>query len=400
MTIGLIGLYAVLLCPFIISMPPGGVKYLIARFTQLVCVALWGVLHLKKRNPVRPENRIFIYSVHLWWIVLIAVSLLRVPQLQFTQFNYWITVWNILLMAELYWSKDFVRHLFSLNVLFSLLIYLHVVLFILYPDGLWYETDWIGVGDKTRHLFGNYNQTGFIALIALMVNGLYVLHTGRGRLNMILLAIVSLVVAVVVGSMTSVIGLLVLTAYFLLRKMIKHPAAWIAAFFVVYVLFFVVIVWSGNNIKDWPLVATFLEDVLGKDSTFTLRIYLWINSVTLIHLSPWFGYGVQGVEWMAEQIGGSGAHDIWLMILLEGGAVLCTLFIAILANIFITAAKHRSAQSTYAVVCLCVALLMSLFETYHYVSLFAIVIIAYYTCVIKPENHSKHTTQISQVIQQ
>lgn len=255
------------------------------------------------------------------------------------------------------------------------------MLYIVFPEGLWYEESWIGTGDKARYLFGNYNQTGIVSLIALMVSGAYTLQTGRGKTNMLFLSLASLGTIAAMGSTTSTVGILLVVLYFYLQKAVKHPYLWICLFLVAYIVFFALIVWQGNAIDDWPLLASFVENVLGKNTTFTMRIYLWLRSVALIIDNPWTGYGVQGVEWMVDQIGGSGPHNLWLMILLEGGLVLCALFIAIIVKLFVSAFRHDSSRSAYMVVCVSVALLMSLFETYHYVCIFSIFVIAYYVCV-------------------
>ena len=136
--------------------------------------------------------------------------------------------------------------------------------------------------------------------------------------------------------------------------------------------------------------------MLGKNSTFTMRIYLWLESVLMIMQSPWTGYGVQSVDWMVDNIGGSGPHNLWLMILLDGGLVLCGLFIGIIASVFVSAAKRSSSQSAYAIVCICVALLMSLFEAYHFICIFAMLTIAYYICVIKYDKKKKNAVVIAE----
>lgn len=393
LTLGLVGVYAVLLCPFIIATPKSGFSYLIARLLQLLSIVIWVVLHLRNVRPIRKENQLFVYTMHLWWMALIAITFICVPTLQFTQINYWITIWNILLMAELYWNKDFGRHLYALTLLFSFLVYLSAVLYVLFPDGLWVEEDWVGAGDKERFLFGNYNQTGVISLMALLICGVYSLQTKRGYLNMLLLSVVSIATVIAMGSMTSTVGLVLVTAYFFLHRLIKHPMIWIGAFLLIYVLFFVVIVWQGNDIQNWPIMAVFVENVLGKDSTFTMRIYLWIESIAMIQSSPWIGYGAQTVDWMVDQIGGSGPHNLWLMVLLRGGIVLCAGTIVLFATIFSKAMKHRSARSAFSAVCICVTLVMSLFESYHFVCIFTILIVAYYACVVKIDKKKKPVVQ-------
>lgn len=402
LTAGLIGIYALLLCPFVIAVPKTGMSYWIDRLLQLFSVALWIGLHIKKRRAIKAENKPFVGLVHLWWIGLIVISFIFVPRLQFTHVYHWLTVWNILLLAELYWQKNCVRHLNALRILLSLLVYLSTFLFILFPEGLWYDDEWIGYGDKARYLFGNYNQTGIVSLITLMVNGAYALHTGHGNKNMLLLSLASIATIIAMGSMTSTVGIVIVAAYFFLRKLIRHPFMWIGAFLLAYVAFFAIVVWKGNDIDSWPALAGFVENVLGKNTTFSSRVYLWIESIALIINSPWIGYGAQGVEWMVDNIGGSGPHNLWLMILLEGGIVLCGMFIAIIVDILITTVKHKSPRSAFMAVSISVAMLMSLFETYHFVCIFAIFIIAYYVGVSHRDKKAKSikVTNKSEIVEQ
>lgn len=385
LTFGLTAVYAVLLCPFIIATPKSGLSYAIARTIQLLSILVWLMLHIKMRHSFKRESWPFVCSIHLWWIVLIVLTFLYVPQKHFSLINFWLVTWNIILLTNLHKYFCYDRLLSALNILLSGLIYLSAILFILYPSGLWQENDWAGFGDNTRHLFGNYNQTGIVALMALLVSGNYTMQTGRGRTNMFLLTLTSIAMVIAMGSMTSTMGLIIIIAYFYLRRFIRHPFAWISVFVCLYITFFFLVVWNGISIDKWPAIAQFVENVLGKDLTFTARVYLWKDSVELIQAHPLTGYGVQGVEWMADHIHGSGPHNIWLMMLLEGGIILCSLFIIITTSVFAAAYKRHNSQSAYATICVCAMLLMSLFETYHFICLFTILIIAYYTCITMPD---------------
>ena len=375
---GLFGLYALLVCPFIIAYPKTDIAYYITRCLQMVCVLVWVALQVKNGLRVSLENKFFIYSIHAWWIFLIVNTFLQVPIRQFTQIYYWITIWNIILIAKLYWKEDFTRHLYHIGVLFSFLVYLNTILFILFPHGLWIDTEWIGTGDKTRYLFGNYNQTGIVGLISLLVWGIYTLKTGLGKRNMHWLMLCTIGVVTAMGSMTSTVGILIICAYLLFYRRIKKPFRWLGIFFVLYILFFVVIVWQGQTIANWPILADFIVNVLHKNITFSSRIFLWRNAVKIILDSPIIGYGARDVAWMVHEIGGSGPHNIWLMVLLEGGLVSLTILIGLFVKLFKTTKQCNNFIGALTAVCLAVLLLMSLFETYNIICFFFITIIAYY----------------------
>ena len=374
----LIGLYAFLICPFIIAYPNTDLSYWVTRFLQAVCVVIWCILqHTNGLRFIR-ENRYFRLTIHVWWIFLIVNTFYQVPTFQLTQIYYWIAIWNFMLMAEIYWRRDFIRHLYHIGILFSILIYLNTFLYILFPHGLWFDTEWIGYGEKNRYLFGNYNQTGLIGLVSLLTWGTYTIFSGRGYTNMYLLIINVLAVVVAMGSKTSSVGILLVAGFYMMRRFIKHPFRWIFLFALLYILFFVVIVWQGQDLQDWPLLSDFVVNVLHKDTSFSSRIYLWMNSVKLILESPIIGYGARSTDWMIENVHGSGPHNLWLMMLLEGGLVSCILMIGIFLKLFTLSKQCNNIIGAYLAVCLSVLLLMSLFETYYIICLFFIIVIAYY----------------------
>ncbi|MBR2166587.1 MAG: O-antigen ligase family protein [Paludibacteraceae bacterium] len=363
------------------------------RLLQVICVVIWCVLQHNNGLRFIRENRFFRITIHAWWIFLIVNTFYQVPTFQLTQIYYWIAIWNFMLMAELYWSRDFIRHLYHIGILFSILIYLNTFLYILFPHGLWFDTEWIGYGEKNRYLFGNYNQTGLIGLVCLLTWGTYTVLSGRGYLNMYCLIINVLAVVVAMGSKTSSVGILLVAGFYMMRRFIKHPFRWIFSFALFYILFFVLIVWQGKDLQDWPLLSDFVVNVLHKDTSFSSRIYLWMNSVKLIIESPIIGYGARNIDWMVENVHGSGPHNLWLMMLLEGGIVSLTLLIVLLTIIFRTLRKQRNTPANFFAVGIATLLLMSLFEAYNAIAIFFIVIIAYYLrCINNPQQEPADKT--------
>ena len=387
----LIAMYALILCPHIIAFPTTDLSYMIIRLLQIFCIGVLLFLLIKKRSDISTASKVFAGLINLWWITMIAISFAKVPTLKFTQVYYWITIWDIILIAETYWKKNLSHHLYNLAVLFSVLVYLNTFLYIIFPDGLWVDSSWIGTGSSTRYLFGNYNQTGLIALVAIMLNGIFLINAQRGSINMFFLCCTAIGTVVDMGSMTSSVGLIILVLNFMFRNLIKHPYFLIAFFLFLYVAFFSIIVWQGQDIQDWKIVNDFIENVLGKNSTFTSRIYLWLNSISLIHENPIWGYGAQGIEWMVANIGGSGPHNLWLMILLEGGFVLCSLLVIIIIHTLLSMKIQNTREGAFSAVCLCCILLMSLFETYNVVCVFFVLIVAYYTRLAKLNQNTEES---------
>ena len=373
-------IYILLVCATTIAMPQGRLTYLFQRFVQVVEILVFLLLNIRlmmKYHSLHIDR--FQLLVHFWWMVIIISSFIIVRPFQLSEVNLWLNVCVFLLMINTYWELSGREHIRMLAFVFSFLVYLNGILFLMFPDGIWIETDWIGAGDKARYLFGNYNQTGVVILMALLVNGIYSIVYRKGKLNMFLLMLVGTATVFAMGSTTSTIGLLIVSLYYIFRRFIRHPHVIISIFIALYIGFFAMVVWGGANIDEMPRLAAFVENVLGKDSTFTARVPLWFMSVKLILSQPFFGYGPQNPEWMVQSIGGSGPHNLWLMFMLQGGLLLTGLFVLILVKIFRTLFKARLQSGIFALVCCCVLLLMSLFETYHIVCVFMILIISYYS---------------------
>jgi O-antigen ligase len=278
-----------------------------------------------------------------------------------------------------YWQHDIENSYKYIATTFSILIYLNAILFFLFPDGLWIDHNWQGTGDSTRHLFGNYNQTGFVCLIGITAQAMYTLTTKRGVLNLFALIIVSLGSVIYIGSMTSSIGLSILAIYIIFHKFIKRPKIYLSIFTVLYVLFFAVIIWYGNSIEEISLMTKFIENILSKDTTFTSRTYIWSNAVYKIQQSPWIGYGLQDVKWNMTYLAGSGPHNLLLTLLLQGGVILCGGFLINIIYVVREALKATNGVGVLGVVSICVLLLMSLFEAYNIVQTFLFLQLVYYS---------------------
>ena len=94
------------------------------------------------------------------------------------------------------------------------------------------------------------------------------------------------------------------------------------------------------------------------------------------------GYGVRGVEWNDEHLGGSGPHNLWLMLLLQGGIVLLIGFVSITIYAIKSALRVKTLPATTAVIALCVLFTMSFFETYNIVLIFLFTQMTYYTTTL------------------
>lgn len=371
----------------VIAVPSSGLVFLLTRAIQafqLLVVGLFVHRNVKTLRIAIPERPVRL--IYYWWATLFILTLFA-GKINFTIINQWITIWLLIMIFRLTDDTEKIDLIDFIANILSILIYANALLFLLFPDGLWIDTEWVGTGDPRRHLFGNYNQTGMVCLLGIMSRGITVIHHQRGYWRLLLLLAVSVATVYGMGSMTSMVGLVAITIYFLLRKLVS-PLLYtvgLTIYLLLYILFFYIIVWQGFEIDNLKFATQFIENTLQKDTSFTERIYLWEEASYLIQNSMWFGYGVQSPEWMMEKIGGSGPHNFWILNLLQGGIVLCGIFVAIVLENIIRTLKNSTQKSRWALACLCIMMLMSLFETYNIICIFMVIIMLHFTLKIPEE---------------
>lgn len=376
-------IYLIMIGFTFIAMPNNGSTYLLSRCIQVIelvfCIVLF-IQYFKQTIQLSEYN----WRVNIWWGVytLIAYTLTS-TYLGLTPLFHWLNIIIFLLIGVCYWQNDIVNSIKYIANIFSFLIYVNAVLLLLFPDGLWVDHEWIGGGNSARHLFGNYNQIGFVCLLGITAQAMYTFATKRGRFNLFILLIVSIGSVILVGSMTSTVGLCILGAYIILHQYIKRPKIYLTIFTIFYIAFFIIIVWYGTSIEEIELMTKFVENVLSKDTTFTHRTELWSNSVYKIQQSPWLGFGIQSIEWNLTHINGSGPHNLWLMLLLQGGIVLCGGFVINVIFVVRKALNAATSASILGIVSICVFFLMSLFEAYNIIQTFLLLQLIYYSPLLQ-----------------
>lgn len=387
-------IYAIIIGVTLISIPKTGMSYVVTRMMQLVEVLAFITLFIPRVQTVIAFSRFSLY-VNLWWLTYLLITYMHPHDLGLTPIFWWLHIGVFLLIGWNYWQNDFKSHLRWMSILFTGLIYLNAILLILFPDGLWIDENWVGRGSPVRYLFGNYNQIGFVSLLAITTHAIYTFYTNKGLTNLYILLAVSLFSVIFVGSMTSTVGLMILAIYILFRRRIKRPLLLVGIFGIVYIVVFMFIIWLGHSIEEFALATNFIENTLQKDTTFSERTGIWANAVSEIAQSPYFGYGIQDVVWNDEHLGGSGPHNLWLMLMLQGGIVLCFGFIGIVLYAFKSAFRAKTSYSTVAIVGLCALFLMSFFETYDICIIFLLLQITFYTASLPKETNELEENEVA-----
>lgn len=365
----------------LISFPTNDMTYMLVRFVQVLDLLIFALLILPNIKQAISFDKLNLF-VTLWWIVYLINTFLHPTDVGVTPIFTWLNVAIFLLIGKKYWAEDMRSSLKILSIIFSLLIYINAILLILFPEGLWIDPEWVGRGNPTRYLFGNQNQTGLVCLLAITTQCMYTFAYGKGHFNLVLLLIISLSSVLFLGSMTSAIGMFLITTYIVFNRLFKTPKVLLIIFTILYVCIFLLLIWYGNDIEQVKWATTFIEGTLSKDTTFSKRTVIWANAVELIRESPVLGYGIQSIEWNDDYLEGSGAHNLWVMLLLNGGMVACFAFIFITIFAIREALSVRSRITTVSVMALCVLFVMSFFEAYNIIYIFLFLQIVYYSSSI------------------
>lgn len=379
--IGQFFIYLLIIGVTLIAFPSNDLTVMMVRCVQALELVILGILILPKIQQVIKFDK-FNLMVIGWWIFYVVNTFLHPSDVGITPVFTLMNVMIFLLLGTKYWTQDMRSSLKGLIYIFSALVYINAVLLILYPEGLWEDPNWVDRGNPTRYLFGNQNQTGFVCFLAIATQCIYTFAYKKGYFNLILLTIISLVSVLFLGSMTSAIGIFLMMAYMLCNRLFKYPKGWLIAFAVIYTLTFTFIVWYGNDIEQIKWATAFVEDTLSKDTTFSKRTVIWANAVDWIKESPLIGYGIQNAEWNDDHLEGSGAHNLLVMLLLNGGFVFCLSFLYIVIYAVREALTVHSKATTAAVMSLCVLLVMAFFETYSIIYFFLYLQIIYYSASI------------------
>ena len=365
----------------IISFPTNGFSYAIVRCIQALELLVFAALLIPNIKHVMKFDKYSIL-VNVWWIIYLINTFTHPTEVGVTPLFTWLNVALFLLIGKVYWKENMRGSLKCLVVIFSILIYINAILLIIFPEGIWIDTTWVGRGNPARYLFGNQNQTGLVCIFAITTQCLYTFAYGKGKFNLFLLLVVSLTSVIFLGSMTSAIGIVLITMYILLHRIFKHPKVWLTVFAILYVAAFMLIIWYGNDIEQVKWATTFIEGTLNKDTTFSKRTVIWEHAVELIKNHPVTGYGIQIVEWNDENLEGSGTHNLWVMFLLSGGMLSCFFFIFIVIYAIRNALSIKHRVTTTAVIALCILLIMSFFEAYNIIYIFLFLQLVYYSACI------------------
>ncbi len=257
-------------------------------------------------------------------------------------------------------------------------IVVNTIFVIFMPDGLWMQENSEDTGFPNRHFIGgNHNAFAPFYFVTLVLCILYDKNFNNGLPNRTIIAFLfSLISLFFVGSVTGILGVILLLLYVTLVYKMRIAVSLlylIIIFFIFAQIVFVMI----QDLENYPILASFVESALGKDVTFSGRTFIWKDSLDLIYQKPAIGWGYRSAEWYQEHFSVVNSHNLILSILLKGGVLLLLNYIIIVLLAFknTTLSKHNSNTVflAFSVVVFSIMMIMEAYNIFYVFSLFIIV---------------------------
>lgn len=239
----------------------------------------------------------------------------------FNLFNYSISIISFVVWIEIILKNNPLKGLQSLNITYSILVYVNLIFFILFPNG-YMQTITTKGEFVNRYFLGVYNQFAATLIPAVIVNVVYVyLRYGRMKLHSIILIITVFFTFVYFWSATSLVGIGLVIIYLILfkRGILNHLINGKIIIPTVIGLFILIVIF--NNMGVFSFI---IEDILNKDLTLSTRTIIWDAAIEMIKESPYFGFGYLGDGGryiVFSSVRQRDAHNTVLQFMLQHGIV-------------------------------------------------------------------------------
>lgn len=301
-------------------------------------------------------------------------------------------VWAFLMLCFYYRERIHIVIQASSAIL-SFCVYVNFIHLMLHQE-LWIQDL---INDHGGFLLGNnYNGMGFRFIVAIVFSVLCIRYSKKWIVNTVLVILLSITPLVITGSMTSLVCIIFFIIVCCIPSVRLQRTIVITAF-LFGILFQVFVVFSGKGLEDNELAVYFVEELLGKDITFTMRTYLWDMSMQKILESPIVGYGFLDNEWYQNNIytsAGTGPCNMMLSILLNGGIILFSLFLIIVIISVMRIQAYHDYFSQVIQMGVATILIMHLMEMQSYVFVFILLALSFYYPEICKENDNYNDLNI------
>lgn len=264
------------------------------------------------------------------------------------------------------------------TVTLSCFIYIGFTLLFIYTDWMIYQEDSI----SSFLLGGNRNQIGSRVIPGIALCILTWRYGLLWKINCILISLIGFAHLLITGSMTST-SCTILILLFCLIPSISLKRLVIIGMFCFNIFFQTFICFNGKGIESNELAVYIIQDVLGKDLTFTNRTEMWDSAKKVFVQSPLYGYGWVDRDWYVENMSSFaiGPHNLCWSILITGGI---TLFITFIICCYIAYIRNINSVKQWTHIrcclffCFVIFLFMQAFEVYALFFNFLFLFLIYY----------------------
>lgn len=328
---------------------------------------------------LRPFASLYDVSCYAFSLLLVSFTIINVTDIKTAIYTFCSS--GLLFLLFNYYSNRIQLLIKSMAFAFSCCIYLNMLIMVLFPNWMFMAED----AFDSFLLGGNYNQMGPRFLAAIVLNSLCIEYNWKWCINYIAIIVVAVATLVLVNSMTSFAAIILYVFISLIPslQLRKYAAVSIFIFFVLFQMF---VVFSGNSLHNNELAVYIVEDVLGKDLTFTYRTYMWDQSADYFFKSPIIGYGFLNEDWYREHmvVYGVGPHNFIYAILLYGGITLLITFFTCAFFAIKSIVKSFDHNAMKVLLGTTILLFMMLMEVYQFFFIFLFLTIAYHYSELQP----------------
>lgn len=344
-----------------------------ASYAILAATLIGGAFMLYKiiREKAIPKSDLVIYI----FLTIIAIS----SFVHGTDAKNWIYLFIsiLLIRSAFYFYENHIQYLIlGLASGFNIGLFLQLYQLITQPD-IWIIPDTKEVA--VYILGGNYNQIGIRILISLVINYLCIKISKAFYFILIPSIIAGISISIMVNSMTAA------TCIILFLLLCSLPSTYLRRTSVKLLLFLIVIFqifvcFTGKGIENSELAVWFIEDVLGKDITFTNRTHMWDSALRIIIESPFWGYGYPDGLWYRSHMTSFaiGPHNILLATLIYGGIPAFILYLYLFIKSLLLVYRIPDYWADCILIGIATASLMMLMEVYTLSIVFTFITLAEY----------------------
>lgn len=314
---------------FIPFLKTGAIQYLLPQIDVLMDIWMVLVFFYLSCLWIKNIKKVYDSSFILFFLFFICNLLSTV----FNKGNYFGLCSSFLKLFAMYFyievmilekKIDWKCILYPLDLLFVL----NVVLWFLYPHGMYTMLDGKGSFFSNENwILGGKNAYFYYILFAIVTRLLRdysnTLKIGDFLYRNWFACFLYLFNALFISkSATGGIGIILVLFYLLLDKkqLLKSPMFFYSVILFLF-LFFVGIVVIGDS----QIMSSFTR-VLGKNETFASRTIIWALSIKAILSKPFLGYGFEDAVYTVQRINQSTSHNKYLWIMYRGGLLSVAVF--------------------------------------------------------------------------